>query len=316
MRVRIVAFDRKVFETEAKDVLDARIDAKTGKLLRRARELLFRLLDMVQIEVNVAEGMDELSRQEACDLREHHREKSVGRDIERDPEEDISAPLIELAGKPASGHVELKEAMTRRQRHFLDVPDVPSADDESPRVGRRAEHLHQVCDLIDAASIRSAPGTPLFSVDGSELPFGVRPLVPNRNLVVPEVLDVRLSPQEPKELNDDGADVQLLRREQRKAGAEIEAHLMTEATQRSDPGAVFLASSCLEQEFEEFEILAHGLIFWCLLGAGGSVIGNEFEKSASKLARRGRSATPREEVASSLAKLFAEAGPFGDFCAL
>ena len=40
--------------------------------------------NMVQVEMGVAEGMDELSRPEPGHLGYHHGEQSVARDVERD----------------------------------------------------------------------------------------------------------------------------------------------------------------------------------------------------------------------------------------
>ena len=50
-------------------------------------------------------------------------------------EEDVGAALVELAGEPAVGDVELEQRVARRQRHRVDVRHVPGADDEAPRVG-------------------------------------------------------------------------------------------------------------------------------------------------------------------------------------
>src|SRR5690606_2271177 len=205
---------------------------------RLAPELQIRLLEMVQIKVAIPPGPDELARLEIALLRHHVRQQAIRRDIERHAKKDVRASLIKLAGKPAVRDVELKERMTRRQRHPLELADVPCADDDSPRVRIAADQLDGPCNLIDLASVGRLPPAPLRAVYGAELAALVRPLVPDRDPIAAQILDVRVAGQEPQQLVNDRAQMQLLRRQQRKAFAEVEAHLMTEHAERSRAGAV------------------------------------------------------------------------------
>src|SRR6185437_12095755 len=68
---------------------------------RSARELQPRLLEMIEIEVAVAAGPDELPGLEFALLREHVGEQRVARDVEGHAQENVGAALIELAGQPA-----------------------------------------------------------------------------------------------------------------------------------------------------------------------------------------------------------------------
>jgi hypothetical protein len=86
--------------------------------------------------------------------------------------------------------------------------------------------------------VRRLPPPPLLAVDGAELALRVRPLVPDADAVVLEVADVRLALDEPQQLVDHRAEVDLAVREQREPGGEIEAHLRTEQAARPDAGAV------------------------------------------------------------------------------
>jgi hypothetical protein len=52
-------------------------------------------------------------------LRHHHGQQRVGGDVERHAEEDVGRALVELAGQPAVGDVELEQAVAGRQRHLL-----------------------------------------------------------------------------------------------------------------------------------------------------------------------------------------------------
>ena len=63
--------------------------------------------------------------------------------------------------------------------------------------------------------------------------------------------------QEPQKLVDDGAQVQLLGGHQRKAGCEIEAHLIAEYAQGAGAGAVVLARAVLADVAQKIEILPH-----------------------------------------------------------
>jgi hypothetical protein len=56
---------------------------------------------------------------------------------------------------------------------------------------------------------------------------------------------------------DDRLEMHLLRRDERKAGAKIEAHLMAKDRERTRAGAVFLAVPVLKHVVDEIEIGLH-----------------------------------------------------------
>ena len=64
-----------------------------------------RLLEVVRVEMQVAEGVDELAGLQAADLRDHQREQRVARDVERHAEKNIRAALVKLAAQFAVVHV-------------------------------------------------------------------------------------------------------------------------------------------------------------------------------------------------------------------
>src|SRR5215475_4115559 len=82
-RVRIVGLERKVLVAEGEQVGDRRIEAHARQGSGRALELQPRLLEMVQVEVGVAEGVDKLAWLEAGHLRHHQRQQRIGGDVER-----------------------------------------------------------------------------------------------------------------------------------------------------------------------------------------------------------------------------------------
>src|SRR5206468_2394837 len=124
-RMRIVSFQREVFVPEGKQIAHIRVEPHQWQPPRFAFELLARLLEMVEIQMRVSEGVHELTWLQSAHLRDHQRKQCVRGDVERDAEEQIGAALVELAGEPAAGHVELKKRMAGRQLHLWDVRDVP-----------------------------------------------------------------------------------------------------------------------------------------------------------------------------------------------
>ena len=61
MRVRVVALEGEVLIDEIEDRVDLRIEAHRGQRARRAAELQPRLFEVVQVEVRVAERVDEVA---------------------------------------------------------------------------------------------------------------------------------------------------------------------------------------------------------------------------------------------------------------
>src|SRR5690348_9743880 len=119
------------------------------------------------------------------------------------------------------------------------------------------DQFYEIGDLVDVASVRRFPVAPLLAVDGTEVAILVCPFVPDADVSVLEPANVGVPPEEPEELNDDGPQVQLLRRQQRKAVREIEPHLRSEPRQGTRTGAVLLLDSFIEDPLHEIEILPH-----------------------------------------------------------
>ena len=112
-------------------------------------------------------------------LREHAGQQRVGGDVERHAEEHIGAALVELARQSAGGHVELEQHVAGRERHLLELADVPGAHEDAARIRIGAQLLHHGADLIDLAAVGGAPAAPLLAVHRPELAALVGPLVPD-----------------------------------------------------------------------------------------------------------------------------------------
>ena len=149
--------------------------------------------------------------------------------------------------------------MTWRQRHLVDISRIPGTDDQPPRIRIALDHVDHVGDLVDAAAVRRRPGAPLRSIDRAEIAIGVGPFVPDRNAIVFQILDVGVAFEKPQQFVNDRFQRQLLGGQHRKAGGQIEAHLMAEDRQGAGAGAVMLFRAVSENPFEQVVILIHGV---------------------------------------------------------
>ena len=73
----------------------------------------------------VTEAMDEIAYLKPRDLRDHVEEESIRSYVEWDPKEDVSTALIELEAQAAISHIELHQAVARRQRHIINLCHIP-----------------------------------------------------------------------------------------------------------------------------------------------------------------------------------------------
>ena len=99
--MRVVPDDLHRLGREVVDGAAGGIESQLGKLARLAGQLLAGLVEMVAVEVRVAERVDEVPDLEVAHLRDHVREERVRRDVERHAEEEVARALIELAREPA-----------------------------------------------------------------------------------------------------------------------------------------------------------------------------------------------------------------------
>ena len=112
-------------------------------------------------------------------------------------------------------------------------------------------------NLIDAASVRRCPGSPLLTVDWPEIAVLVCPVVPDGDPVGFQIFGVGVALKEPDQLVDDRLEMQLLGGDQGKALGQVEPHLMTEHAERAGAGAVGLAHALRAHAAHEVEILLH-----------------------------------------------------------
>ncbi len=263
--VGVVVFEIEVFEGEGVDVADGGVDGEGGEGAGVAGELEAGLVEVIGVEVEVAEGVDEVARFVVEGLGDHHGEEGVGGDVEGDAEEEVGAALVELAGEAGAlavlfglVDVELEEEVAGGEGHLVDLADVPGGDEVSAGVGIVFEGVHEAGDLVDGRAVLGLPGAPLLSVDGAELAVFVGPFVPDADAVFLEVGDVGVAFEEPEELVDDGAEVELFGGEAGEAVTKVEAGLAAEDREGAGAGAVGAFFAVLKDVPEEVEVLLHG----------------------------------------------------------
>jgi len=261
--VGIVVLEGEVVGGEGIDIADGGVEAHDGERAGVTGELEAGLIEVVRVEVEVAEGVDEVAGFVADHFGHHEGEKSVAGNVEGHAEKEIGAALVELAGEAgaiAGGvvDVELEEEMAGRKGHPVELSDVPCADDMAARVGVAAQGLDEARHLIDGRTMAGLPCPPLLAVNRTEVAAFVRPLVPDGHLVLLEVSGVGLALQEPEKFVDDRAEVELLGGETREAGTKVVSGLPAEDGAGSGPGAVGADLAVVEDVAEEIEVLAHG----------------------------------------------------------
>jgi hypothetical protein len=239
-------------------VLEQRRGRVEGQLRERqdlAGELLAHLRQVVGVDVTVAAHPDEVARRQADLLGDHPGEQRVAGDVERHAEEQVGAALVELAGEPAVGDVELEQRVAGRERHLRQRRHVPRGDQHAAGVGIRAQRLQDLGELVDRAAVRGRPRAPLHPVDGAELTVPVGPLVPDAHPVLLQPPDVALAAEEPQQLAEDRAGVHPLGGHQREALAQVEPHLVAEHAQGAGAGAVGLRGAGLQHPPQQVLVL-------------------------------------------------------------
>ena len=121
----IVANQLEVLVLEVEEALYIRIDLHRRQWTRLTCELQLCLFDVVQIEVGVACGVNEVTRLIARYLCHHLEQQRVRGDIERDTQEGIGTALIKLKRSAVASYVELEDGVTRGQCHLVYLGHIP-----------------------------------------------------------------------------------------------------------------------------------------------------------------------------------------------
>ena len=148
--------------------------------------------------------------------------------------------------------------MAGRELHLVEIGDIPGRHDEAPRIGITPDFVDHPRDLVARRPVGGLPRAPLLAIDRPQVPARIGPLVPDRDSILFQIGNVGVASEEPQQFMDDGFQMQLLGRDQRKALPEIEAHLVAEDGFRARARPVGLGHALGEDAAEEVLILAHG----------------------------------------------------------
>ena len=94
MGVGSVIHQLEIVETEIEQGPDTRIQMHPGQREWLPGELQMRLVQVIEIEVGVPEGVNEIAGPEAGYLRHHQGQQAVTGDIEWHAEKDIRTALV------------------------------------------------------------------------------------------------------------------------------------------------------------------------------------------------------------------------------
>lgn len=264
MRVRVIPGQGEVLVLETVNLRNIRIEQHSGQGARLAGELQLGLLNVVFVQMEVSEGMHELARLITADLRRHHQQQGIAGNVERHAEEEITAALVELQAQAVllalllcGNYTELEETMAGRQRHAVHLRHIPGGNEvtTAPRVV--LEPIDELGNLVNATAIAIRPFTPLTTVHGAQITVFVCPFIPNGHAVLLQVADIGATFQEPEQLVDDGAQVQLFRGEAGEAFAEVEARLPPEHADGARAGAVIATDTVRQHIIQQVKVLFH-----------------------------------------------------------
>ena len=145
----IVVEEGDVLEGEGVQFAYLGVEGEAGEGAKLALELFTGLVEVVFVEVKIAEGVDKFAGLEIADLGDHGGEQRVGSYVEGNAEEKVGAALVELATESAVEDEELEESVAGRESHAVDLSRVPSGDEVPATVGIFADAFNEAGDLID-----------------------------------------------------------------------------------------------------------------------------------------------------------------------
>lgn len=249
---------------------------------------------MVEVDMDVTEGMHEGANLEVADMRNEMREECIRSDIERYAEEDISRSLIQLTAQFSIEHIKLKQRMTRRKAsfcHFFNLWWIPCTDDKSSTVWITFDLLYKSGELIEAIEV-----SPLLAIDRSQIAsfscetfvyfdlfdklfhffcsFGrifdesvgetialkislERSFVSDFDVILDKCSDVGLSCDEPEKFMYNGFKIYFFGREERKPLCEIHTHLIPKPASGANACSIRFIRTVIEEMLEEVEVLTH-----------------------------------------------------------
>jgi hypothetical protein len=261
--VTLVVQHLEVFKLVVKDGGWLAFDIQCGIGKRFTAELQRHLLVVVAVNVAVTARPDEVAHVQVALLRHHVGQQGVAGNVEGHAQKNIGTALVQLAAQfgffaraLCRRHIELEERVARHERHLVKLGHVPRADDDAAAVGVAFEGINDLLYLVNVSAIWGGPAAPLHAVNGAKVAVFAGPFIPNRYVAFFEPVVVARPRQEPQQLLNDGAQVNLLGGDQRKPIVQIEAHLMAKHALGARAGAVGFSNTVIGHVLHEIFILA------------------------------------------------------------
>ena len=92
----VIAFEVEILVLEIENGSHLRVELEAWQRAGLTLQLKSGLIEMIEIQMGVAESVNKLARFESTDLSHHSGQKSVGGDIEGNSEKDVRTALVEL----------------------------------------------------------------------------------------------------------------------------------------------------------------------------------------------------------------------------
>src|SRR2546427_3111603 len=124
--------------------------------------------------MGITERMNEDAWLQRALLCHHHQQQRIAGDVEWYPKRQIGRALIDLQVETVINHIELHQEVAGRQRHLVEISNVPRADDKTPRMRIAFNSLNDLLELINVplgvlsrAFVQSIlrPFTPLIAIN-------------------------------------------------------------------------------------------------------------------------------------------------------
>lgn len=265
--MRVVVLEREILIGEAINLRHVGIEFHRGQGAGLSAQLEFCLFYVIFVEVEITEGVDEFSCLVSAYLSCHHQQHGVAGNVERYAEEQVTAALIELQAEPmllslllCRNNTELEKTVAWGQRHVINLCNIPCGDNVAAAPRIVLQSVNQFSDLVDATALTIRPLAPLATIDGAEVAVLICPFIPNGYAVVLQVFDVGATFEEPQQLMNDGAQMQLFSGKAGEALAEVKTGLTTEHADGAGAGAVISAHTVGQHVIQQLKILFHDLI--------------------------------------------------------
>ena len=112
MRPWMIVGEFKIFIFKVENVFHLRIDVHLRQRTWLTAQLQLSLFQVVEVEMCVTRGMDELAWLKSSNLGHHHCQQGVAGYIEWDTKKGIGRALIKLKRELSVGHIELEQTVT------------------------------------------------------------------------------------------------------------------------------------------------------------------------------------------------------------